>query len=238
MAGELRARSRPELRNRTLCVLVGAVAMAGGALAQDALRGKMPYHDIGLRTGAGVSCIDCHGGIPGGSHGIGKAAGTLSAIEYALATVHQMAPLRGRVSAVDLSDLAAYLARPNVPSPDLRVDAVGSDGAFTPTERLTFGVGPADGSDSVETVRLANGGTTVVRIRSEPALRGPEAARFAIIATDCAAGRELAGGQACTVSVAFRPDGAGRLSSASLGVEHDWLSGGTYLALIGRVVAR
>ncbi|WP_291990635.1 hypothetical protein [Luteitalea sp.] len=171
-------------------------------------------------------------------HGIGKAAGAPEAIEYALATIHQMAPLRGQVTAADMSDLAAYLARPDVPSPDLRVGTVGPEGGFTPAERVTFAVGPTNGSEPTATIRLANVGATAVRLRSGPAIAGPNAPRFAITATDCTVGRELAGGQGCTITVAFRPGRVGGVQTASLGVAHDWLRGGTYLALIGRAAVR
>ncbi|MBM3561338.1 MAG: hypothetical protein FJX53_15990 [Alphaproteobacteria bacterium] len=219
--------------------LVFALGVASTACAQDALRGKMLYHDIGQRSGAGVSCIDCHGGFPGALHGIGRAAGMPAAIEQALATIHQMAPLRGRVTHADMADLAAYLARPDVPSPDLRTGTIGPDGGFTPTERVNFAPGTEPGAEASATIRLANAGAIAVRLGSGPILAGPDAAQFAITASDCTAGRELAFGQACSVSVAFRPRGeGGGLRTASLGMEHDWLRGGTYLALIGRSPVR
>ena len=222
-----------------ILLLCAAVIGAGTAGAQDALRGKMLYHDVGRMSGAGVSCIDCHGGIPGGLHGIGKAAGKPSVIEEALGAIHQMAPLRGRVSTADMADLAAYLARPDVPSPDLRSGTVAADGTFMPSERVTFtALADQAGSATVATVRLVNAGAVVVRLRSGPQLAGPDAALFDIIASDCAEGRALGAGDACSVSVAFRPRGPGGLRSASLSVQHDWLRGASSLALVGRVMER
>lgn len=233
------ARRLTRRRSRAFCAIVLALGVAGAACAQDALRGKVLYHDIGRRSGAGVSCIDCHGGFPGALHGIGRAAGMPSVIEQALATIHQMAPLRGRVTPVDMADLAAYLARPDVPSPDVRSGTIGPGGIFMPTARVTLAAGAAGGAEPTATVRLANTGAVAMRLHSGPTLAGPDAAQFAITASDCTAGRELAGGQSCRIYVAFQPRGApGALRTASLGVEHDWLGGGTYLALIGRILTR
>jgi len=219
------------------CLLpVAAGLAAGGCWAQDALRGKLLYHDAGRLSGSGVSCIDCHGGVPGGLHGIGRAAGRPEVIEAAIAAIHQMAPLRGRLGRADLLDLAAYLARPDVPSPDLRPGTVGIDGVFVPGERVAFEA--TAGGTAAATVRIVNAGSIAVRLRSGPRIGGVHAGLFEIAASDCAAGLELAAGRACSITVAFRAAGpASGLRSASLDVGHDWVGGGTALALIGRRVS-
>lgn len=233
--------ARSPASGRATALLLWAMAAASApapASAQDALRGKRLYHDIGRLSGAGVSCIDCHGGIPGGLHGIGKAANKPSVIEEALGAIHQMAPLRGRVTAADMADIAAYLARPEVPSPDLRSGTVAADGRFVPAERITF-AGPSPvGSVQAATMRLLNAGSVAVRFGEAPRVSGPDAGLFEVTATDCGAERVLASGEACSVTVAFRAQGTAGLRSASLFLEHDWLRGGTALALIGRVAPR
>lgn len=223
---------------RVLLLPLAALATAGSCRAQDALRGKLLYHDVGRLSGAGVSCIDCHGGMPGGLHGIGRAAGRPAVIEEAIGAIHQMAPLRGRLGATDLADLAAYLARPSVPSPDLRPGTVGPDGRFLPGERVAFEAASA-GAATAATARIVNAGSVAVRLRSGPRLAGPDAALFGVDRSDCVEGLELAPGRSCSITVAFRASGAAPgLRSASLAVDHDWIGGGTTLALIGRSATR
>jgi hypothetical protein len=61
---------------------------------------------------------------------------------------------------------------------------------------------------------------------------------FEITASDCAVGLELAAGRACSITVAFRAAGpASGLRSANLDLGHDWVGGGTALALIGHWVS-
>jgi len=202
------------------------------AHAQDALRGKRLYHDVGRMNGAGVSCIDCHGGIPGALHGIGKAANNPAAIDYAIHAIQQMTPLRGRVSPQDMADLAAYIGAPLTPSPDLRIETSGPAANAYTKERLEFR--PDD--DGV--IRFANTGRLPLQLRSAPALSGPDTGAFIITASDCRAGMTLGPGVSCTVEVVFRPPQptphSNSLRSARLGISHDWIRGEAAVALLGR----
>ncbi|MFM9970869.1 MAG: c-type cytochrome, partial [Burkholderiales bacterium] len=112
--------------------------LANAAVAQDALRGKRIYHDGGRLNGAGISCVDCHGGVPGALHGINRAARNPTAIEYALGAISQMSRLRGHLTKADIQDLAAYLAQPLVASPRLAVSTKGPAANSYTTERLEF----------------------------------------------------------------------------------------------------
>jgi cytochrome c553 len=212
-----------------------AALVATGALAQDALRGKRLYHDIGRLSGAGVSCIDCHGGIPGALHGLERAAGNPDHIAYALGAVQQMTPLRGRVSAQDRADLAAYIALPRVASPEPRLTTAGPAANAYSAERLEFPDARAGTTSPKSAVRLTNQGAMPLLLLSAPALDGPDAAQFAIVATDCTAGLSLAAGQTCGLEIVFTPRGPAGLRSASAGLSHDWIGGGFRVALIGRV---
>ena len=82
------------------------------AAAQDALRGKRLYLDTARVTGAPVSCVDCHRALPPGLFGIGSAANNPAIIANALNSIPQMAPLRGRLTAADIADVAAYIGNP------------------------------------------------------------------------------------------------------------------------------
>jgi hypothetical protein len=221
-----------------LCGLLAAGA-AGSAPAQDALAGKRLFHDADRLRGTGISCVECHGGLPGGLHGIGKAAGNPAALDYAINAVPQMTPLRGKLSARDLEDLAAYIAQPDVPSADLRISIVAPDespAAPVAAERLNFPPAASGAHPQPGTVRLSNLGKLNVALLSGPALAGPEAGQFEIVDSNCTAGMALPPGQFCDITVRFRPQGPSGLRSASLGVRHDWLRGGTHVALIGHVV--
>lgn len=213
-----------------------AVAAAGpmSTFAADALAGKRLYHDAERIRGAANSCVDCHGGLPGGLYGIGKAAGSAAAIDYAINAIPQMSPLRGRLTAQDLKDLAAYIAQPAVPSPDLRfsLTTLASKGS---ADRLEFPAAAGSVTLPSSTVWLTNVGQTGALLLADPVLNGPDAAQFEIVTADCRAGIALETGQRCRVDVSFRPHGLPGLRSASLGIRHDWLRGATNIALIGRV---
>lgn len=198
--------------------------------AQDALRGKRLYHDIGSLNGAGVSCIDCHGGIPGALHGLGKAANNPAAIDYALNVIQQMTPLRGRVSTQDMADLAAYIGAPHTPSPDLRIETSGPAASAYTAERLEFRPGDRG------MVRFSNAGSLPLQLLSPPAISGPDADAFTLAASDCRTGMALGPGMSCTVDITFhRPaSNSTSLRSARLGIRHDWIRGEVAVALLGR----
>ena len=206
------------------------------ALAQDALRGKQLYHDVGRLSGAGVSCIDCHGGLPGALHGLGKVADNPAAIEYAIGAVTQMTPLRGRLTDRDMADIAAYAAFPAVPSPDPRIMTAGPAATPYSNDRLEFFAEPEGPPSPPSSIRLTNAGALPLRLASAPVLAGPAAEQFVIAATDCSAGMTLAPQQSCAVDILFRPVGHQGLRAASLGLAHDWIRGGVNIALIGRFV--
>lgn len=212
------------------CLLL-AVFFPQATLGQDALRGKRLYLDGGRINGSGLSCVDCHGGIPGALHGLGKAAHNPAAIEYALGSVSQMTPLRGRLSPGDIADLAAYIGEPAVPSPELKLSVQDAAGVTPGRERMELHAAAGESSSGV--LVLSNAGKLPLRWLSAPFINGPGSDGFHIVSTDCSEGAELAPQQNCSVQVGFR--GQPRtLSTAALGIRHDWLGVGVYVALIGR----
>jgi mono/diheme cytochrome c family protein len=221
---------------RAACALVPAVAPAAGA--QDTLEGKRLYHDVGRLRGTGVSCVDCHGGLPGALHGLPKAADRPAAIDYAINAIPQMAPLRGRLSPVDLANLAAYIARPAAASPDLRIATAGPAHSPWSTERLEFTAPVGASGTAPSSISFANAGTLPLQLQSAPKVDGPNAREFAIVESDCFSGTTLSKDQSCRIVVEFRPLGPAGLRSASVGIEHDWILGAAHVALIGRVTDR
>ena len=217
-----------------LLLLSCLTGLTSAASAQDALRGKRLYHDVGRLTGAGSSCIDCHGGVPGALHGIGKAAANPEAIFYALGAVQQMAHLRGRLDAQDMADIAAYLHHPAVSGPELRLSTLGQAASPGNPGRLDFSSAPGGTASLIGTVRIANAGEKALQLRSGPFLDGADAVSFDIVTTDCYAGMRLVAGQGCSITVGYRPRGVGVRRIARVGLLHDWINGGVFVALTGR----
>jgi hypothetical protein len=203
-------------------------------LAQDALAGKRLYLDVSRLRGTGVSCVDCHGGLPPGLFGIGRAANDPAAVERAVGSIPQMTPLRGRLTAQDYADLAAYIGNPAVPSPFL-ASGVGVRGAApTVADRVDFGAATV-GQDPVSArIVFSNTGMLSMSWKSPPRIVGPQAAEFAITSSGCAGGQPLAAGASCEIGVTFRPnDTATGLRTAALQVDHDWVGATAALALLG-----
>lgn len=211
------------------------VGFAHPSIAQDALRGKLLYHDIGRLSGAGVSCIDCHGGLPGALHGLGKVANNPAAIDYAIGAVQQMTPLRGQLTEQDYADIAAYVATPTVASPEPSIGARGPAASPYSRDRLEFPAAPAGSTSPPSILSLANRGQIALRISTNAVITGPDAAQFSIVATSCRADQILQAGDVCTVTIIFRPDGVQGLRTATLHIAHDWIHGGFNVPLIGRV---
>lgn len=218
-----------------LLILLLTACHALPVAAQDALRGKRLYLDAGRLTGAGPSCVDCHGGFPGALHGIGRAAGRPRAIEYALGAVGQMAILRNRLSAQDIEDLAAYLQDPEVPSPQLRVLSQ-DHGNVRAIELLEFTPAKPGRPALRSTVHLQNSGRVLLTLTGDARVEGPAATRFRLVECNCLAGVQLQPGAGCVLTVEFLPDpSAGQsLLPAVLVVPHDWVGNGLHLPLVGR----
>lgn len=218
----------------------GAVALlvlgAGNALAQDALRGKRLFLDAARLTGSGVSCVDCHGGLPGGLFGIGRAANDPAAVERAVNSIPQMSPLRGRLSARDFADLAAYIGNPAVASPALRSATTGP-AATVSNERLDFGAVASGARSPSSRWHLINDGSVALIIKSAPQLRGDQLADFSIAASDCVPELILAAGASCSVDLVFRPLATEGGRQAAVAVAHDWVGGEVALALSGQVAS-
>ena len=213
-----------------LCVLLGCISTAS---AQDALRGKRFYLDTAGLTGASVNCVDCHRGLPPGLFGIGRAANNPAIIANALNSVPQMAPLRGRLAAGDIADLAAYIGNPAVPSLSLRVGTrspAGTEGI----DRLDFGAILLSQTSARGTVLLSNDGALPLRLMSSVRIVGPQAGEYSLFANSCAASLMLGPAQSCEIGITFRPEPSGAgLRRGALQVDHDWVGATAAVALLG-----
>lgn len=214
-------------------ICAASMWFAVAAQAQDALRGKRLYLDADRLVASGVSCVDCHGGLPGGAYGIGKAANNPDVVERAVSTIAPMAPFRGRLTVEDYADLAAFIGNPAVPSPELRITTTAPAGGSAAADRIDFGSVPASGNSAVGSLQLVNLGQRPLQLTRAPRLDGGDAGDFVVIGTDCQAPAALQPQQACRIDLAFRPSAGSGLRTAAIQVEHDWVEGVAALALIG-----
>lgn len=237
LSGDQRVRTLQIGAARAL-IVAGLVLLTcdAPALAQDALRGKRLFLDAARMTGSGISCVDCHGGLPPGLHGIGRAANDPAAVERAVNSIPQMTPFRARLMAADFADLAAYIGQPGVASPSLRGATSGPAITGGP-DRLDYGSVAAGSATPASRWHLINEGGVAMKLLGLPFLRGEHAADFAIVSGDCAADRVLASGGTCSVDVVFRPAGSPGARRAAVAIAHDWVRGETALALTGEVAA-
>lgn len=213
--------------------LMLAFGLAPAVHAQDSLRGKRLYLDAARIVGSGVSCVDCHGGLPGGAFAIGAAANDPARVERAVNAVPQMAPFRGRLVGVDFVDLAAYIGNPAVPSPDLRVSTSGPASLPSIGNRLEFGPLASGQVSAGSTVHLVNQGAVTMQLSSGPRIAGVNPTDFEIESTDCAAAQTLISGASCSVRLRFRPAPGPVPRSAALQIDHDWIGGTAAVALLG-----
>lgn len=215
------------------------IAASGGVgHAQDALRGKRLYLDAAREVGSGVSCVDCHSGLPGGLFGIGRAANDPARIAQAIDSVPPMAPFRGLLGEADRADLAAYLGDPLVPSPQLTVQVIRGEGGEARGDRVDFGTVLAGAVAAEATVELRNSGPLALTILGAPEILGDDEVglrAFALASTDCTAGLRLESQQACRLALRFLATGSDGARVARLRVEHDWVGGAAALALLGKV---
>ena len=200
------------------------------------MRGKRLYLDTARLTGSPVSCVDCHGGLPRGLFGIGRAANDPDSVARALSTIPQMTPLRGRLSADNIADLASYIGDPDVLSPLLRVIAQMPAGLATSpdSDRLQFGRARVGQRSLPATVRLRNEGAIALRLDGAPRIAGSDAGDYLIAIDGCAASALLGPGRWCEIAVVFQPTaGAPGLRTAALQFDHDWVGAMVAVALLG-----
>ena len=214
-----------------------ALALASpSVVAQDALRGKRLYLDTARLTGSPVSCVDCHGGLPRGLFGIGRAANDPDSVARALSTIPQMTPLRGRLSAENIADLATYIGNPEVLSPLLRVSsrASGASATTSDSDRLLFGSTRVGQRAPSAVVRLANEGEIAMRLSSAARITGLDAGDYLIATDGCAVVTLMEPGRWCEIEVVFQPTvGASGLRAAALHIDHDWVGAMVAIALLG-----
>ena len=217
--------------SRALLVMIAV--HAAPVRAQDALRGKRLYLDAARIVGGDVSCVDCHGGLPGGLHGIDRAADRPDIIETAVESIPQMAPLRGRLSRPDLVDLAAYIADPAIASPQLELATILPSGDAGASDRIEFGAIEIDSASAAATLRITNTGRLAFAISAHPEVLGANADEFLLDAASCEAGEIIAPGRSCQFVLAFSPVGAPGTRAARFVVPHDWVYGLAAVALLG-----
>jgi len=179
---------------------------AGSAAAQSAAAGKLYYETPVM----GATCAEaaCHGPNPAlNTRNVRLGANNPTAILNAVDTRPQMAVYRGRITAQNAADLAAYIANPaaaGTPTPTattLTADATA----------LSFGqtqVGTTNATPMPAAISITNPGTAALTITG--IMRGgANADEFTPAGTCVGAAVVVNPGQSCSLTASFTPAGAG-----------------------------
>jgi hypothetical protein len=168
--------------------------LAGGALAQNPLNGRLLYNSTlvsgELSCGAGT----CHGPNPALNINGVKNGDTPGGIVFALNTVVQMRGLRGNLSAATLTDLAAYIDTPNLANGPLAI-AGSTDLLFVATS-----VGQSSDPQVVTIYNVGNSPLTVTSVDSSL----PD---FVISSNGCTS--PVPADDSCSFAVTFSPTASG-----------------------------
>jgi uncharacterized protein (TIGR03382 family) len=214
---------RHHMRGAGLCALLAM----GQAHAADALHGKTLY--LNGPSGGGTACARCHTASPSANVSkILSAANNPAAISGAMAANKGgMGNIyNGKLSEVDLADIAAFIGNPDV--------SAGPAASLNPAS-LAFGSTLLGQASAALAATLANTGSGTLAIDTI-GITGAAAADFGVAGGTCAPGATLAAGANCTVLVSFKPGTAGT-RSATLAVAHNGTGGSSSVALSGSASA-
>lgn len=188
------------------CLLVAFGAFAHAASAQNAAAGKLYYETPVM----GATCAEagCHGPNPlANTRNVRAGANNPAAILNAVDTRPQMAVYRGRITAQNAADLAAYIANPAAAGPaPTTPNPPTADGTT-----LTFGqtqVGTPNMTPMPASVTITNPGMTALMITGI-AVGGANASEFTPAGTCVGAAVTVNAGQTCTLTASFLPTAAG-----------------------------
>ncbi len=190
---------------------------ASGAAAQNINNGFALYNAILVPGNPNCASGGCHGPDPTMNQNKIQNGEEPGGIAYAIATVSQMAFLRGQLSTAQLADLAAYIANPGgvTAQPAISVSPASVD--FGPV---------AVGATEVRAITVQNTGAADLVV-SSISTSGPP---FSASAPGCAT---LAPAQSCTVNVSFAPGATGSVTG-TLTVLHNAPGSPSTVALGGR----
>ena len=174
---------------------IGFIALSGFAHAQSVANGRTLY--ITPQVSGQLSCSNaqCHTSDPTvNQNRIRDGANNPAAIAAAInGGVAQMAFLRGRLTASQLSDLAAYIANPSA----INTAPVATLSSAT----LGFGSVNTGGTSSQQTVSLSNTGAAPLQL-SAISISNSE---FARVGGTCTATTALAVSASCSMNLSFTP---------------------------------
>ncbi len=205
-----------------LLLTLGAVCLWTTAFAQSASSGRTLYITPQVTGQPSCSNGGCHGPEPTTNQNrIRNGANNPAAITNAINSgVSVMAFLRGRLSAAQLSDLAAYIANPN----STNTAPVASLSSTT----LGFGSVNVGSSSGVQAVTISNTGAGTLQLSSITVTGG----EFVRSGGTCAVGTALAATTNCSIGVIFSPAATG-LRTATLSIAHNAAGSPSTVSLAG-----
>ena len=188
---------------------------------QDVNAGKIVYTTPAISGQLSCSAGACHTPNPANNQNrILKAADDPGAIGVAINTVIQMAFLKGKLTATQLIDVAAYIGNPGA--------ATGTPVAQVSPITLVFPSTVVGNSATSQPFSISNTGTADLVV-SSVASDNPE---FPLVSS-CGT---IAAGSSCNVSVAFTPGAVGT-RSGSITVSHNATGGASVVTVSGTATA-
>ena len=219
----------PSTTHRTFVAHLATIALtalSGFVHAQSVANGRTLY--ITPQVSGQLSCANaqCHTSDPTvNQNRIRDGANNPAAIAAAInGGVSQMAFLRGRLTASQLSDLAAYIANPSA----VNTAPVATLSSTT----LGFGSVNTGSTSSQQTVTLSNTGAATLQL-SAISINSTE---FTRVGGTCTPTTALAVSASCSLSLTFTPAAAG-VRSATLSISHNATVATSTVSLAGTGVA-
>ncbi len=202
------------------CLAIFFVFIALGAaqvFAQDVNAGKALYNAVLVPGNPNCASGGCHGPNPLDRQNKIQNGDTPGGIGFAISSVRSMSFLRGRLSAAELTDLAAYIANPTAASGAPAIDVMPLSISFP-----TVGLGQ---SSAPIAVTVSNSGTATLAISSVLS----NGAEFVVSSTNC---QSVVAGGSCTFNVTFTPQSAGA-RSGSITISHNATGTTTSISVSG-----
>lgn len=217
---------RTQRPSNALFTGLALIILTGAAHAQSVTNGRALYTATLVTGQLSCSSGQCHAADPSVNqnrirNGANNPAAIASAINGGVST---MAFLRGKLSASQLSDLAAYIANPSATNT--------TPVASLSTTNVGFGSVNTGSTSSEQTVTVTNTGAATLQLSAISV----SSVEFARVGGTCTPTTALAVSASCTINLTFTPTAAG-VRSATLTINHNAAVTTSLVSLAGTGVA-
>ncbi|TAG70501.1 MAG: choice-of-anchor D domain-containing protein, partial [Burkholderiales bacterium] len=185
--------------------------------AQNANAGQALYKAILVPGNPSCASGGCHGPDPRDRQNKIQNGDTPGGIGFAISSVRDMSFLRGRLSATELTDLAAYIANPAA--------ATGTPAISVSPPSISFRTTGLGASSAARTVTVSNPGTAALAISDIVS----NSSDFVVSNSNCSA---VAPAGSCSFNVTFRPRATGARTGAAT-ISHNAMGATTIVTFSG-----